>query len=188
MNAQKTSEIWETYAGYVPGKINTTTLLETVLGYEDSYKEILDQKNSFTAHSDNQTYVLSGPLRECITAHLINPNCVVDKNKFTKTFLLLDRLKQIIDKKNNKILTRAYVTSLAPEKQIYAHSDTNGAYWSTIDRYQFFYTGNDKMIQLIDNTIFPMKPGYLYHFDHRQIHSYENNSNEDLILMVFDLK
>lgn len=44
------------------------------------------------------------------------------------------------------------------------------------------------MTQIIDGNVFPVAPGYLYLFDHTQIHEYHNNSNEDLMLMVFDLK
>ena len=190
MDTKNTLTAWDTYGGYVSGQNNMTKLLEVVVGYEDSYNEIFDNKNSFTLHSYDQVYIHSGPLRECITAYLINPNkphCQVDNIKFAKTFLLLDKLKQIVDQTNNKILTRAYVTCLSQRKQIYAHSDTNGSYWNSIDRYQFFYTGNDKMIQLVNNTVFPMKPGYLYHFDHHQIHSYQNDSLEDLYLIVFDI-
>lgn len=190
MNMQTTATTWDTHGGYVPGQLNTTKLLEVVAGYEDSYNEIIDNKNIFTLHSYNQVYVQSGPLRECITAHLVNDaksQLEVDKNKFLKTFLLLNKLKQIVDQKNNKTLTRAYVTCLSPGKQIYAHADTHGSYWNTINRYQFYYTGNDKMIQLIGDTLYPIKPGYLYHFDHQQIHSYHNNSLEDLLLIVFDI-
>ena len=190
MITHHTGESWDTHSGYVLGKPNMTKLLETITGYEDSYNEILDNKISFTLHSYNSVYIQSGPLRECITVHLINDSkkeLEVNKNNFAKTFLLLDKLKNLIDNNDDKILTRAYVTCLAPEKQIYAHSDTNGSYWNSIDRYQFFYTGNDKMIQLINNTVFPMKPGYLYHFDHHQIHSYQNDSLEDLFLIVFDI-
>jgi hypothetical protein len=190
MNMQNKLTTWDILGGYVPRQPNITKLLEVVTGYEDSYNEIIDNKNSFTLHSYDQAYIHSGPLRECVTAYLINPNrphCQVDNIKFAKTFQLLYKLKEIVDQTNNKILTRAYVTCLTPGKQIYAHSDTNGSYWNFIDRYQFFYTGNDEMIQLVNNTLFPMKPGYLYHFDHHQIHSYQNNSSEDLFLMVFDI-
>ena len=190
MSAHYIRGSWNTHGGYVSGQSNMTTLLETVLGYEDSYNEILGNKNSFTLHSYNSVYIQSGPLRECITAHLINDSkkkLEVKQDNFVKTFLLLDKLKNLVDAKNDKILTRAYVTCLPSGKQIYAHADTNGHYWNTINRYQFYYTGNDEIKQIINDTLFPVKSGYLYYFDHNQIHSYHNNSSEDLFLMVFDV-
>ena len=190
MDAQHTLKFWDTHGGYVAGQPNKTELLEVVVDYKDSYAEIIDNKNNFTAHSYNPVYVTTGPLRECITAHLINDSKTqlgVD-NKFSKTFLLLDKLKQIVDPSNNKKLTRAYVTCLESGKQIYAHSDTKGSYWDAINRYQFYFTGNDDMEQIINDTLFLIRPGYLYYFDHKQIHSYHNNSSQDLFLMVFDVE
>jgi hypothetical protein len=190
MITHNTSKFWDTHGGYVSGQLNTTKLLEVVTGYEDSYNEIIDNKNSFTLHSYNSVYVKSGPLRECLTAHLINDSKTqleIDKNKFAKTFLLLDKLKKMVNEKNDKVLTRAYVTCLPSGKKIYAHADTKGSYWNNINRYQFYYTGNDEIEQIINDTLFPVKPGYFYYFDHNQIHSYHNNSLEDLILIVFDV-
>ena len=190
MRTQQTISTWDTHGGHVPGRVNMTKLLEVVTGYEDSYNEILDNKNSFTLHSYNMEYIKTGPLRECKSMHLVNDSksqLEVNKTKFTKTFLLLDQLKDIVDPTNSGKLTRAYVTCLSPGKQIYAHSDTNGSYWNTINRYQFYYTGNDEMEQIINDTVFPVKPGYLYYFDHTHIHEYHNNSSENLFLMVFDV-
>jgi hypothetical protein len=189
MNTQDISVAWNTHGGYA-AKPDTTLLLTAVTGYENSYNELIDNKSIFTLHSSNPKYIQTGPLRECISAHLISENqssIKADTDKFVETMLLLDRLKKIIDITNSKILKKAYVTCLAPGKQIYEHSDTDGPYWNTINRYQFYYTGNDKIIQLINNTLYPIKPGYFYHFDHQQLHSYHNNSLEDLLLIVFDV-
>jgi hypothetical protein len=190
MTIQNTVITWNTHGGYVSEQPNMTKLLETITGYEDSYNEILDNKINFTLHSYNSVYVQSGPLRECVTAHLVNDSkkkLEVNQHSFAKTFSLLYKLKNLVDDKNDKILTRAYVTCLPSGKQIYAHADTNGQYWNTINRYQFYYTGNADMKQIINDTLFPIKSGYLYYFDHKQIHSYQNNSSEDLFLMVFDV-
>lgn len=183
------NKIWDTHGGHVSNMPNMTKLLDVVENHEDSYNEIINNKNLFSLHSHNPVYIQSGPLRECATVHLINDSKTqteIDKNKFEKTFLFLDKLKKIVDQ-NNKKLTRAYVTFLPAGKQIYPHSDTNGAYWNNINRYQFYYNGNDKIEQIINDTLFPIKSGYLYYFDHKQIHSYHNNSLEDLLLMVFDV-
>jgi hypothetical protein len=180
-------QVWNVYEGYNP-VINLTQMLHVVPDFDKSYNELIKNKDNFKLHSYNEIYVKSGPLRECKSAHLINDqknNLIVDLDTYVETFILLDRLKKIINK--DGIVSRAYVTILSPGKKIYPHCDTHGGYWSNINRYQFYYTGNNDIHQIICNTLFPVAPGYLYHFDHRQIHEYHNNSSEDLILMVFDI-
>lgn len=181
---------WNNFNGYTKS-VNKTHLLDTVNYFDESYNELLSNKNCFTLHTLNKIYIQSGPLRECRTVHLINSQeqaLLTSKLKLCHTFKLLEKLKNIIDINDTKELSRAYVTLLAPNKNIYAHCDTDGKYWSEITRYQFYYTGNSDMTQIIDGNVFPVAPGYLYLFDHTQIHEYHNNSNEDLMLMVFDLK
>jgi len=180
----KKPDVWAVTAGYTQCD-NTTALLYKLDSITDSYTELLNNKNLFGPHSMNEKYIKSGPLRECITLHLLPT--FVNKDEFTETFSLINRLKNKIDPINARTITRAYVTTVPPGKQIYSHSDTDGAYWGTINRYQLYYTGDENMVQLINDTLFPVAPGYLYYFDHRQIHEYKNNSNQDLVLMVFDL-
>jgi hypothetical protein len=178
--------------GYIKGYAkceNITTLLRTIIDFSDSFTEIIDNKSYFSHHINTPDYMQDGPLRECLTAHLVHDQHAIINigTKFSKTLLLLDELTKIIEPNSNKIVTKAYVTCLPPKKRIYLHSDTHVSYWNNINRYQFYYTGDNKMIQTIDNTVFSIRPGYFYHFDHRQLHSYKNNSSDDLILMVFDL-
>ena len=184
----KTPDMWAVTAGYAPCD-NTTELLCTLDSITDSYTELLNNKNLFGPHSMNETYIKSGPLRECTTLHLIpdRNNRSINDIEFSATSVLINRLKNKIDPVNDRTITRAYVTIVPPGKNIYSHSDTDGAYWGTINRYQLYYTGDENMVQLINDTLFPVAPGYLYYFDHRQIHEYKNNSNQDLVLMVFDL-
>lgn len=182
--------IWDNFNGYVKS-VNKTRLLNIIDQFDESYNELLNNKNRFTLHSLNKTYIQSGPLRECRTVHLINSqqqDLITSKLNFSHTFKLLEQLKGILDINDTKELSRAYVTLLAPNRNIYAHCDTDGKYWSEITRYQFYYTGSAGMTQIIDGKVFPVAPGYLYLFDHTQIHEYNNSSNEDLMLMVFDLK
>lgn len=183
------NNVWAVTKGYVPCP-NTTQLIQTIDSFTDSYNELLVNSSAFGLHSKNKMYIESGPLRECKTVYILDNqfNTTADVNKFNETFLLLNRLKNVVDPSNKRLLVRSYVTILEPKKQIYSHCDTDGPYWNTIDRYQFYYTGNDNMTQLIDDTLFPIAPGYLYQFDHRQIHAYTNNSNQNLMLMVFDLQ
>jgi hypothetical protein len=181
-----TNQLSEYIKGYVKRE-NTTKLLHKVTDFDDSLSELTDNNSYFSHHTNTPEYIKEGPLRECITVHLIDQMLTTDNyDKFPKTLLLLDKLIKIIEP-NNKIITKVYVTRLPPKKQIYIHSDTDNSYWNTISRYQFYYTGNDNVIQKIDNTVYPVAPGYFYHFDHRQLHSYKNNSSDDLLLMVFDL-
>jgi Aspartyl/Asparaginyl beta-hydroxylase len=188
MNTKK----WDTHTGYIKCK-NLTELLDTIPAetFSNSLHEIVNNKDLFKPHILNPIYLESGPLRECITVHLITNNkedLITNKIKYHHTFSLLEKLKNLVDTNSAKELTRAYVTILGPNKTIHPHSDTDGKYWNEITRYQFYYTGNNDVIQLINNTVFPVGPGYLYLFDHKQIHEYHNNSAEDLLLMVFDLK
>jgi hypothetical protein len=183
------TEKWNISGGYEKIE-NITTLLKKLDSKEftKALNDVLSNKDSFKNHSTNKRYIESGPLRECKTVHLINDDENVDfaLNKFKNVIDFLYYLKNNIN--SNRELTRAYITILAPGKKIYPHSDTLAPYFSSIDRYQFYFSGNSDMIQSIDETLFPVGPGLFYYFDHRQKHHYENNSSEDLILMVFDLK
>ena len=182
------AKIWNTHAGHVP-RLNLTKLIGTIDNFADSYNELTKNRNNFTSHSFNKIYIQSGPLRECKTIHLVhdqkNNQLEID---YQDTFKFLKRLKQLIDIDGSRVLTKAYVTILESNKTIYPHSDTDGQYWEELPRYQFYYTGNRDVIQIINDSVFPVGPGYLYLFDHRQIHEYHNNSKEDLMLLVFDLK
>ena len=161
-----TNKLGEYIKGYVKRE-NITMLLHKIPDFSDSLSEIIDNKSYFSHHTNTPDYIKEGPLRECVTLHLIdqqlaNSNC----DKFPKTLLLLDRLVRIIESPKNKIVRKAYVTCLPSKKQIYVHSDTHSdisdSYWDDIIRYQFYYTGDDSMIQKIDNTVYPMGPGYLF--------------------------
>lgn len=175
---------WPVTKGYVV-RPNYTKLLHTISEFANSYAELLGHRSFFGVHADHKVYMESGPLRECKTAHILKNGLI---SNFPNTTLLLNMLTQLVDISHTRRLSRAYITILEPGKQIYPHCDTDGEYWSTIDRYQFYFTGDSDMVQIINNTVFPIAPGYLYHFDHTQIHEYHNNSKQDLMLMVFDLQ
>ena len=188
---------------------NTTKLLDNVSEFNASHQELVSNPSLFERPSEDEFYIKNGPLRECRSAHMIaskqvardkSPswlqNALVDKrtgsfhhnnNHLSQTYLLLNHLKHIIDPTNQRLVTHAYATYLSPGKQIYPHSDTIGDYWPRINRYQFYYTGNSKVRQVINDTVFPVSPGDLYHFDFRQIHHYVNESSENLLIMIFDL-
>ena len=187
---------WQSIRGYTPCP-NTTTLLDSSLNFKDSYDEIVANKKMFGNHANNAAYLEVGPLRECKTAHLYKDSSLKKwahifkdgpDSKFPKTHLLLQALIASLNSNRDRALFRAYVTIVEPGQQIYAHCDTDGPVWNTLDRYQFYFTGDSDMIQIINGTLFPIGPGYLYYFDHRQIHEYHNHSKQDLILMVFDLQ
>lgn len=178
-------QIWSNFEGYKECP-NITRLIKILPSeqYSDSLKEIEHNIDLFGNHSQNPIYISSGPLRECQSVFFNKRNNVYFK--FTKTIDLLKNLKNSLD--FDAVISRAYVTILPPSKKIYAHADTDGSYFSKIDRYQFYFTGNNDTIQIINNTQFDVAPGYFYYFDHRQIHEYINNSDEKLILMVFDVE
>lgn len=182
---------WNNLEGYQECP-NTTKLLEIISFdiFSKSLEEIKNNLNLFGNHSNNPVYISSGPLRECRSVFInegpFRSRDLLTNNKFVETNKLLEFLKNKISPNAN--ITRTYITILPPGKIIYPHSDASGNYFPTINRYQFYFTGNKECIQIIKNENFKIEPGYFYHFDHRQIHEYKNNSNEDLILIVFDIK
>jgi hypothetical protein len=180
-------KIWDTHKGYVEVD-NTTRLLSTSSEFYSAYKELLDNNDLFKQHSSNESYMSSGPLRECRTLHLINARheCV-DNSLFVNTVKLVKNLIDTVYPNKSQTIVKMQVLRLDPGKKIYTHSDTDGLYWKNIERYQFYFNGNSDISQNIGNKNFPALPGYFYFFDHRQIHSYANNSNESLHMLVFDL-
>lgn len=180
--------------GYVPTADKTV-----LLGYHyDNLTQALEEFRHSTQHTvshhDSLLYRQQGPLRECSTLYIKQQKTpatwlppLTGMDNIAKLFL---DLKAKIDPHNQRLIGRVYCTSLAHGKQIYAHSDTNdttGDYWDHIERFQYYFTGTDNMIQLIAGQIYPVAPGMIYNFDFRQIHSYENHDTADLVLLVFDL-
>ena len=182
---------WNNFEGYQECA-NTTKLLDVVSIdiFSKSLHEIIDNIDMFGNHSNKPLYLADGPLRECksifIKEGIYQPTNSLLIDKFNATVRLLEILKNRVN--FDAIITRVYVTILPPGKIIYSHCDASGNYFSTIDRYQFYFTGNKDCVQIIKDNQFSVGPGYFYFFDHRQIHEYKNNSDQDLILMVFDLK
>jgi aspartyl/asparaginyl beta-hydroxylase (cupin superfamily) len=173
---------WDTHKGYVDSK-NLTKLLDIlpIETFSKSLIEIIDNKELFTPHVNSDVYLKSGPLRECKSIFLKK-----DLKILPQTIALFLCLKKLVD--NGMPVRKAYVTIVKPGGKIYEHCDNDSYYWSIVDRYQFYLTGNADCIQIIKKEKFKIAPGYFYFFDHKQIHYYENNSNEDLILMVFDIQ
>lgn len=180
-------------------KTNETRLLNIFDNYESSYLEIIKNKHKFGSHFNDEHYINHGPLRDCKSVFLtenIKPKFLGDQqniniNKdvamvFPETLKLYFSLISFLKKENNH-RARAYVTILPSGKIILPHSDTGAAYFSKIERYQFYYNGNENIKQIINKELFPVKAGYFYFFDHQQMHEYHNSSDDDLILMVFDL-
>jgi aspartyl/asparaginyl beta-hydroxylase (cupin superfamily) len=181
---------------------NRTKLLQVLDSFGTSLEELKLNSHLFTLHNPTEDYGKNGPLRECSTLHITGDKSfnVLDNEKQTdqtvtlnpelkETENLVNSIKKILDPYDLRPLGRVYITSLPSGGKIYKHSDTSKTkkYWNNIDRYQFYYTGSDDAVQIIDGTRFAMAPGYLYLFDHSKEHEYENNSNEDLILLVIDL-
>jgi hypothetical protein len=185
---------------------NRTRLLTTIdsLKFNNSLNELLANDQLFKSHYrlGSRPYY-TGPLRECRTCYIAVDDSLRDKLKLIQDPILffqldsnlketekfINSIKRYIDPTSSKTLGRAYITMLPPGKKIYKHDDNDESspYWNKIDRYQFYYTGSTDVVQTIGNINFPALPGYLYLFDHKKEHEYENNSNENLILLVFDL-
>lgn len=184
--------------------MNKTRLLSEIHKdyWKDSLQEIIKNRDYFGDHSVYLQYMLKGPLRECRTIHLNgnkNPGEIersgtgdrqlLLKQEFFKTQYFIQHLKEIIDPDNIRAYGRSYITILEPGKKIYRHSDrsTKTNYWDMIDRYQFYYSADEHVMQEIGGELFPPRPGYLFLFDHQCEHYYENNGSADMVLLVFDL-
>ncbi len=186
------------FSGYKTST-DRTKLITTVSDFNESLNEIHENKSFFGPHFNSENYNKFGPLRECKTFHIVEnvepKNFSKESNiKFNENFIvhmpetmsLLGRLIKVINADLNN-LGRAYITILEKNKNILRHSDTAAQYFNLIKRYQFYYTGGDNIIKIINSKNYPVVPGYLYFFDHHQQHEYMNHSNDDLILMVFDI-
>jgi hypothetical protein len=176
------------YIGNYSTSPSIQTLVSVVSDFSGSYEELLSNLDLFKPHTKGKEYSEYGPLRECISVFLKirEGTTFLSKNILPETLKLIQRLQYEFLSDGDTCWE--YVTILPPGKEIYLHSDTDGNYWDTINRYQFYYTGNDNVIQNVGNINYPAHPGYFYRLDHRQLHSYKNNSTEPLMILIFDIK
>lgn len=187
------------FLGYSPTP-NKTILLDKLDNFHSSLEEIILLKKDFYPHVNNENYLKFGPLKDCKSMFIttdIQPNKTLGKNfifeinPFVKermpyTLKLYENIFEKLNLTNNK-KGRSYITILPSKKNILLHSDTSVNYFKQIHRYQFYYTGNTDMLKLVGDIQYPIEEGMLYFFDHLQKHEYKNNSNIDLVLMVFDV-
>lgn len=180
--------------GYIPVE-DISRFYRKDFSFANSKQEVHTMADKFIPHAKDEEYAKIGPLRDCFSLFLTD-RTIIEGSMFFKynsamslmpnTQKLLDELIEVVKMSPTPRVGWVYVTKLGPGKSISRHSDTTGQYWSDINRFQFYYLA-DSVTQIIDNKIVPVETGGLYLLDHRQIHEYKNNGNDDLILLIFDL-
>lgn len=84
-------------------------------------------------------------------------------------------------------LGRVLITRLAPGKKISPHVD-GGSHAAYYERYHCMLQNNPGSIFRAGNESISMKTGDLYWFDNTQEHEVINNSSEDRISLIIDIK
>ena len=84
-------------------------------------------------------------------------------------------------------LGRVMITRLAPGKTIPAHAD-EGAPATYYERYHLALQNLPGSVMRAGDELLTMRPGDVFWFDNRQVHSVENNSADDRIVMIADIR
>jgi len=84
-------------------------------------------------------------------------------------------------------LGRVLITRLAPGHEIYPHAD-EGAPATFYSRYQIMLQCNPGVLFLCGDETVQMKTGDVYWFDNRQTHSVLNNSADDRLALIVDVR
>lgn len=89
---------------------------------------------------------------------------------------------------NGSRLGRVIITRLEPGKKILAHKDVMGAYSEYYTRYHLVLQGfPGSMFNCGDETVH-MLTGELWYFNAREEHSVTNNSKDDRVHMLIDVR
>lgn len=84
-------------------------------------------------------------------------------------------------------LGRVIVTKLAPGKQITPHEDA-GAPATYYERYHILLQNHPGSLFYCGDEAVCMKPGEVWWFDNTQMHSVVNNSKDDRLTMIVDVR
>lgn len=85
-------------------------------------------------------------------------------------------------------LGRVVITKLEPGKKILPHADVNGAYAKYYTRYHLVLLGLPGSIFTCGDETVNMRTGELYWFDASQVHSLSNNSADDRVHLLVDVR
>lgn len=99
-----------------------------------------------------------------------------------------DALLNIMRLVNGSRLGRVVMTRLEPGKKIAPHADTRGAYAVYYTRYHLVLQGLSGSLFNCGNETVNMRTGELWWFDAAAEHSVINNSQDDRIHMLIDVR
>ncbi|NBV06663.1 MAG: aspartyl beta-hydroxylase [Proteobacteria bacterium] len=106
-------------------------------------------------------------------------------------FAMLPQARQIIFNLmrfvEGKRLGRVLITKLEPSKKIYPHVDS-GDHAAYYDRYHVVLKNSEGSIFRAGNEVLCMKAGDIYWFDNSAEHEVINNSYDDRIVMIVDIR
>lgn len=86
------------------------------------------------------------------------------------------------------LLGRVMITKLAPGKRIYPHSDTLGLYANTMNRFHIPLQAGPGCIFRAGDEQVTMRPGDAWDFNAHAEHSVTNNSADDRIHLIVDIR
>lgn len=156
--------------------------------------EIYNNIEKFHPHVlNNAHYNKTGALRNCKSIYFLNSDIdggVVSEhesicNNFIHTYTLLKTVKNTIDKDKN--FGKAYLTIIPPNGQIYPHKDLSSTYFLKINRYQIYIKTSNLLEKRVGSILYPTISGDVFLLEHTETHEYINQSNLDILLLVFDL-
>lgn len=98
--------------------------------------------------------------------------------------LLIFNLMRFVE---GKRLGRVLITKLEPGKKVHPHSD-NGSHAEYYDRYHIVLKNSAGSIFRAGDETICMKPGDIYWFDNSAEHEVINNSYDDRIVMIVDIR
>jgi hypothetical protein len=136
-------------------------------------------------HYVDRGYLTSGGLRDGKSVWISNDSgdLLIQKD-FSNTITVIDQIKHEM---NYSLLGRSYIHKLRPKEKIHRHTDDNeelSNYFHKIDRYQILLdlpsglTISQPKSKFVKNSIIK--------FDHRSPHAYDNQSEENFFIIVFD--
>lgn len=111
-----------------------------------------------------------------------------DNHKYQPTELFTkypETLKLIYKYFPPELVARIAIVKLLPGKFVFPHVDA-GEYYKNKHRYHIAITGS--YIYTVEDTRRQIEPGMLFWFDNKQVHCSWNNTNEDRISVIFDVK
>ena len=102
--------------------------------------------------------------------------------KFPRTLAFCERISNELDAS----LGRATLVALLPESQVFPHVDA-GAYYRIRDRLHLVLKSADGSPLTAAGETVVMRPGELWAFNNKALHSAENPSREPRVHLIFDL-